>query len=97
MKVELYKSYGDNLCEPQTVDVPVGEGTNWKNITFRFNYTFEAGKDYEFTAFTGYADEDPSNNTQTFTLTCPVPVASTAMLAGAVRSASAAARRSSSV
>ncbi len=79
VKVELYKSYGDNLCEPQTVDVPVGEGTNWKNITFRFNYTFEAGKDYEFTAYTNYVDADNSNQMQKFTLTCPVPVADVAI------------------
>ena len=74
VKVELYKSYGDGLCDAQTVDVPVGE-VNYKVLTFTFNYTFEAGKSYEFTAFTNFKDADLNNQMQTFTLTCPAAVA----------------------
>ena len=74
VKVELYKSYGDGLCEPQTVDVPAGE-ENWKILNFSFSYNFEAGKSYEFTAYTGYVDADPDNQMQSFTITCPAPVA----------------------
>lgn len=74
VKVELYKSYGDGLCEAQTVDVPVGE-VNYKVLTFTFNYTFETGKSYEFTAFTNFNDADLNNQMQTFTLTCPAAVA----------------------
>ena len=78
VKVELYKSYGDGLCEAQTVDVPAGEN-NFKMLTFTFTYTFEAGKSYEFTAYTGYADANTENNMQKFTLTCPAPVADVAV------------------
>ena len=74
VKVELYKSYGDGLCDAQTVDVPVGE-VNYKVLTFTFNYTFETGKSYEFTAFTNFNDADLNNQMQTFTLTCPAAVA----------------------
>ena len=76
--VELYKSYGDGLCEPQTVSVPAGE-QNWKVLTFTFDYTFEAGKDYQFTVFTNYSDENPDNQMQQFTLTCPAAVADVAV------------------
>ena len=76
--IELYKSYGDGLVEPQTVDVPAGE-TNWKVLTFTFNYTFEAGKSYEFTAFTNYQDANSDNQMQKFTLTCPALVADVAI------------------
>ena len=74
VKVELYKSYGDGLCDAQTVDVPVGE-VNYKVLTFTFNYTFETGKSYEFTAFTNFKDADLNNQMQKFTLTCPAAVA----------------------
>ena len=77
--VELYKSYGDGLCEPQTVSVPAGEENNWKMLTFTFTYTFEAGKDYEFTVFTNYKDADPDNQMQKFTLSCPAAVADVAV------------------
>ena len=79
VKVELYKSYGDGLCEAQTVDVPAGEENNYKMLTFTFNYTFEAGKSYEFTAYTGFVDANPDNQMQNFTLTCPAPVADVAV------------------
>ena len=79
VKVELYKSYGDGLCEAQTVDVPAGEENNFKMLSFTFTYTFEAGKSYEFTAYTGYVDADTENNMQKFTLTCPAPVANVAI------------------
>ena len=75
VQVELYHSYGDGLCEPQIVNVPAGEENNWKILNFSFNYTFEEGRSYEFTAFTNFADADPNNQMQSFTLTCPAPVA----------------------
>jgi hypothetical protein len=77
--VELYKSYGDGLCEPQTVDVPAGEENNWKVLTFTFNYTFEAGKSYDFTVFTNFKDANADNQMQQFTLTCPAAVADVAV------------------
>ena len=79
VKVELYKSYGDSLCVPQFVDVKAGEEGNYKMLTFKFTYTFEQGKDYEFTVFTNYADANPDNNTQKFTLSCPAPKAEIAI------------------
>ena len=76
--VEVFKSYGDGLCEAQTVSVPAGEN-NYKLLTFSFTYTFEAGKSYEFTAYTSFADANGENNMQKFTLTCPAPVADVAI------------------
>ncbi len=76
--VEVFKSYGDGLCEAQTVSVPAGEN-NYKMLTFTFTYTFEAGKSYEFTAYTSFADANGENNMQKFTLTCPAPVADVAI------------------
>lgn len=77
--VQLYKSYGDGLCEPQTVDVPAGEENNYKMLTFTFNYTFEAGKSYDFTAFTNFKDANANNQMQQFTLTCQAAVADVAL------------------
>lgn len=77
--VQLYRSYGDGLCEPQTVDVPAGEENNYKMLTFTFNYTFEAGKSYDFTAFTNFKDADANNQMQQFTLTCQAAVADVAL------------------
>lgn len=79
VKVELYQNYGDNLCEPQIVNVSAGEENNWQILNFSFNYTFEQGKSYEFTVFTNFADADPNNQMQSFTLTCPAPVATVSM------------------
>ena len=76
--VEVFMSYGDGLCEAQTVSVPAGEN-NYKMLTFSFTYTFEAGKSYEFTAYTSFADANGENNMQKFTLTCPAPVADVAI------------------
>ena len=76
VKIELYRSYGDGLCEPQTVDVKAG---GYKMLTFKFNYTFEAGKSYDFTVFTNFADSNTEDNMRTFTLTCPAPVAEIAI------------------
>lgn len=77
VKIELYKSYGDGLCEPQTIEsLKAGESTF---VTFKFNYTFEQGKSYEFTAFTNYSDADASNQMQQFTISCPAPKADVAV------------------
>ncbi|MBQ9186831.1 MAG: hypothetical protein IJ144_03280 [Prevotella sp.] len=76
VKIELYKNYNDGLCEPQTVNLKAGESTF---VTFTFDYTFEQGKNYEFTVFTGFADADASNNMQQFTISCPAPVADVAV------------------
>jgi len=76
VKIELYHNYGDGLCEPQTVDIKAG---GYKMLTFKFNYTFVAGKDVEFTVFTGYKDGNADDNMRSFTMTCPAPQATVAM------------------
>ena len=76
VKIELYHSYGDNLVAPQTVNI-TKEG--YKMLTFKFNYTFEQGKSYDFTVFTNYADSDGSDNMRTFTISCPAPTANVAI------------------
>ena len=74
VKIQLYKDYPTILAE-ETIDVPAGDEVKYKYVTMKFNYTFEQGKNYEFTVFTNYADDDASNNMQTFTISCPAPVA----------------------
>ena len=72
VKIELYKSYGDGLCAPQTVDI---KKDGYQMLKFQFTYTFEEGKSYDFTVFTNYKDADPENQMQKFTITCPAPQA----------------------
>ena len=76
VKIELYKSYGDGLCAPQTVDI---KKDGYQMLKFQFTYTFEEGKSYDFTVFTNYKDANLEDNMRTFTLTCPAPVADVAI------------------
>lgn len=75
LKIQLYENYPTILAE-QTVDVKAG---GYKMLTFKFNYTFEQGKSYDFTVFANYADSNAEDNMRTFTMTCPAPVAEVAI------------------
>ncbi len=76
--VQLYKDYPTILAE-QTVDVKAGAEGNYKMFTMKFTYTFEQGKDYEFTVFTNFKDNNGEDNMRTFTLSCPAPKAEIAI------------------
>lgn len=75
VEISVYQNYPTVLAT-KTISVKAGESTI---VTLSFDYTFEQGKSYEFTVFTGYQDADLSNNEQKFTLSCPTPVADVAV------------------
>lgn len=71
--LNVYKDYPTVLATKTIEKLEAGQGTI---VTFdAFSYTFETGRDYEFTVQTLYADADVSNNTQRFTISCKAPVA----------------------
>lgn len=70
--VDIYKNYPEVLATATFAKVEKG-GSAMKTV--KFTYNFEEGKEYEFTAFTNYADADADNQMQKFTITCTAPKA----------------------
>jgi ketosteroid isomerase-like protein len=75
--VDIYKNYPEILATA-TFDKVEKDGSAYQNVSF--TYTFEQGKDVEFTAFTNFADANADNNTVKFTISCPAPMADMAIL-----------------